>query len=73
MLKKPSPLKHKEQIPERQGAHATLTTEEHEAVHGGKMDTLFDFEVDVFKPKREEDKERVNQSNTVRLLTKQEE
>jgi len=73
MLKKPSPLKHKEQIPERQGAHATLTTEEHEAVHGGKIDTLFDFEVDVLKPKKKEDKERVNQSNTFRLLTEQEE
>ena len=80
MLKKSSPLKHKEG-PGSEG-HLIMTEEAHAAQHGGKLDeqddsavsgTMFDLEVDIFKPKKEEEKERVNESKTFRLLTEEEE
>ena len=70
MLKKPSPLKHKEE------GHMIMTEEAHKEAHAEDVegtDTIFGIEIDDFKPKKEEEKKKVDESNTFRLLTEKEE
>ena len=67
MLKKSSPLKHKEKVPERLGAHDTLTVEEHDEKHSNELPELGDltvFNTDNPKPPKSVEQAEVEEKST---------
>ena len=64
---KASPLKHKEKVPERLGAHDTLTLEEHDEMHANDLPELKDltiYNTDNPKPPKSIEQAKVEKKST---------